>query len=104
MRKEAPILTNISDWVDINGRSFNCCLTLSPKFGVASAMNGGRILEFLLTEDGSILGYWKDCEWQDKIPDMDAEAYVASLYFIHKYNRKVNETVERSSRKHEHQC
>ena len=85
----------VNEWIDINGKFFEADLTLSNKFGGAFSMNGGRILSFLLTEDGETVGYWNKGQWEVPIPNFDGDAYLAYLYFVHRYNRILSEEEER---------
>lgn len=91
----------VNEWIEINGKHFEADLTLSTKFGGAFSMNGGRILSFLLTEDGETVGYWNKGTWEITIPDYDGDAYLAYLYFIHRYNRILSNEEERSIYVHE---
>lgn len=94
MEKPVPEKAEIHEWLTINSRFFNGYLTLSNKFGSASAMAGGRILELMITENDCVTAYWKE-EWQVPLPDLDPEAYLAYVYFVHKYNRVINERKEK---------
>ena len=103
-RKDPPDPLYVYPSIVIHGRKFDAEIVLSKKFGDANAMHCGRILSFMLMEDGEMLAYWGKREWHKQVPDMDAEAYVAALYFIGRYNENRDERIERSLTTHEHQC
>ena len=92
-----PVLegTDIHEWVEINGRMFDGHLGLGSGFGLESAIGGGRITELLLTEADNVIAYYKNGQWEIPVPDLDAEAYLAVVYFEHKYNRVISEKEER---------
>lgn len=88
MFMSAPETYTVFDKMTVNGRIFELEVGLSGKFGDASAMNGGRILYFLMSEEGVAVCSWEEKHWTIEAPAMDEEANVAIAYFIAKYNRR----------------
>jgi hypothetical protein len=95
LRKPVLESTDIHEWVEINGRVFDGHIGLGNRFGLSSSIGGGRITELLLTEADNVIAYYKNGQWEIPVPDLDAEAYLAVVYFEHRYNRVISENEER---------
>lgn len=88
----------------IDGKWYTADIDLGAHYGNLNAINGGRILKLAVYEEGETVGYWHNGTWEIPIPDMNAAAYLASLYFIERYNKMRDPEIERELTTHEHQC
>lgn len=104
LRKEPPKQWYVYPSVIYGGRRLDAEILLSKDFGDTRAMNLGRILSFILMDGDQMLGWWEEKEWKVPIPDLDPEAYLATCYFINRYNVQRDERIERRLVTHEHQC
>ncbi len=86
-RKEE--LKMVCDHICLNGRPFEVSITLGS-FGCGGSLQGGRILFFLISEEGVAVGYYHDGGWEIPLDANDDELELAVLYFLEKYNRKRN--------------
>lgn len=94
----------VSSSIMIEGKWYEAEIELNDHYGSLYAMNGGRILNFIMTEDGEPIAQWSKREWIIPIPNMNASAYLAALYFINRYNKMHDPEIERDLNTYEHQC
>ena len=80
----------IFDHINLNGRVFQVSVALDESFGSKDCIQGGRVLFFLISEEGVAVGYYHDGSWEIPIPKEDEEANLAFLYFMEKYNTARN--------------
>ena len=94
MEERFPIYS-VYDKIIINGWTFDAELWLHHKFGLASALQGGRVVYFHLRQGGETVGLYEDSKWVIKIPQENDEACIAMTYFLTKHNRQRNKKEEK---------
>lgn len=78
----------VRDNLNLYGWEFTAEMKVSQKPGLASALQGGRVIGFTMHQSGDLVALYSDGKWYQKIDDDNDLAQIAMLYFLDRYNRK----------------
>lgn len=90
------------DQLILDGWEFEISMVIQKKYGIASALQGGRITSFELMQSGETVGAYEDGKWIIPMDTDNDEALIALAYFLEKHNKKRPDAEERNMWIHEH--
>lgn len=102
MNKELFPEYTIYDHISIGGWDFDVSMTVRKKFGLASAIQGARVIFLELRQSGEVVACFDDGKWVIKLADENDEATLALAYFLEKHNKKRPKKEERNMWVHEY--
>lgn len=103
MQREPYVILNkeyfpkytVYDKLNICGWEFEVWLTKARKFGLASALQGGRVIRFEMIQSGQLVCLYEDGKWKIELDDENDLAKIVRSLFLSKHNRKRPEKEEK---------
>lgn len=87
-KKEYYPQYTVCDHLDICGWQFEVVMRKTKKFGCASALHGGCIIEFEMKQSGEVVCLYEDGKWVIELDENNDLAEIVRSYFLSKHNRK----------------
>lgn len=85
----------VIDHLDIYGWEFEVEMTKVKKMGLASALQGGRITRFQMSQSGELVCLFEDGKWIIRLNEENDVACIAMNYFLTKHNRRRSKKEEK---------